>query len=496
MNQYRRGQYSNHQKSLQFFSNRIVWTVIFLIIAIPILNSLFFGDKTPKKNENPANGVALTLGEESSVAYIYSKDNKKTRLTSEGKVLFAADKYAEVERGFVNATLNGTKINIDANTQFSFIDDPTTSALAVTGAIWVDSHNSTIKANNLTANIPSNSIAIVEGTIAQGTVYAISGNTDIVTPKGQTTIKTGQMITIRNSDLENAALNLEEKIRPIDATLASQEIFRRNNGDTVLQQAKKAESEIPVQTASGAVLEGTIAENTSATGTTDEASQNTTNNKIITITTPVDGSNSKKDTITVAGTISSGVTRVTINEQEAIVSPVNETFSLADLALESGVNNIVYKAYDASEKELTRGVIAVIGPKTANNKKTIIPETINTNYGPRDFVITSPASNPYATSEDYIKVQGTVPHNAVQYITVNDYRLKEFKPNSTRWYYHASAKYGTMQEGANYYSIQFYDANNTLIHKQLLSIIKDSPKPVHNTNTTVTNEITLIPVNQ
>lgn len=85
----------------------------------------------------------------------------------------------------------------------------------------------------------------------------------------------------------------------------------------------------------------------------------------------------------------------------------------------------------------------IYGPKSNATANTIVPENFP---NLKDFVITAPASNPYATTESYVKVQGVVPKNSVKYITVNDYRLQKFVPNSTSWYYHANASIGTIKE--------------------------------------------------
>ena len=114
----------------------------------------------------------------------------------------------------------------------------------------------------------------------------------------------------------------------------------------------------------------------------------------------------------------------------------------------------------------------VHGAGTTSKVNTIVPENFP---NLKDFVITAPAKNPYATTESYVRVQGSIPAQTVQYITVNGFRLQKFKPGSTTWYYHANASIGTIKEGTNLYHIKFYDANNREIHTQIFTIIKDSP---------------------
>lgn len=180
------------------------------------------------------------------------------------------------------------------------------------------------------------------------------------------------------------------------------------------------------------------------------------------------------------------VKRVTFNDTDASVSRVNETFVMNDFPVKEDINNIVYKVYDDNNTLLQRGVLIVYGPKNTNKTATLVPE--NYPISSKDFVITSPTRNPYTTTESYVRVQGTVPANTVQYIVVNDFRLQKFVPNSTSWYYHANADIGTMKNGMNLYNIKFYDANNKLLYTQLFTIIKDDKTPPQQPSDTETAE--------
>ncbi len=46
--------------------------------------------------------------------------------------------------------------------------------------------------------------------------------------------------------------------------------------------------------------------------------------------------------------------RVTLNDQETQVSPVNNTFTFADFPLTAEINNIVYKAYNKDGKQVEK----------------------------------------------------------------------------------------------------------------------------------------------
>jgi hypothetical protein len=175
----------------------------------------------------------------------------------------------------------------------------------------------------------------------------------------------------------------------------------------------------------------------------------------------------KDKTIAVMGNIlSKEVKRVTINNIDATVSPVNGTFVLQGVPVTGEVFDIVYKAYDANNTLLQVGVMSVFGTKSAaeaNGK--LIPETFPVSA--KDFKITG-------TTERFIKVQGTIPKGTVDYIVVNDYRLQKFIAKSSSWYYFANMDTGTMQDGLNLYTIKFYSADDTLLYSQPFTIIKES----------------------
>jgi hypothetical protein len=62
----------------------------------------------------------------------------------------------------------------------------------------------------------------------------------------------------------------------------------------------------------------------------------------------------------VRGTINSKeIEKVTINNQDTVISPVNKTFSIENFPISNKINDIVYKAYNSDGKQLETGVITV-----------------------------------------------------------------------------------------------------------------------------------------
>lgn len=451
----------------------MIWIIAGAIIALFILFKIF---GSGAKSSTPTSGdfIALTPANNASAVYITPEGWARKQIT-ETTNFYSSDASASVEAGNANGTMHGSKLDIDENTEITYKTGQVKDASWTNDKIklnkWrllIESHadNLFVELNNFTAKIPSGTTIILEQTnIINSVAYAIAGNAEIMTDVGQQTLKAGEKILISPSDVKNTQTKLSELVGPVDASLENLKIFTRNNWKQLLTDSLAAgNTEIAPETASWETLSGS----TTSTGLVSTGSTT----KYISFTQPVDGATIKTQTTTIIGTIlSTDVARVTLNDIDAAVSPVNENFTMENLKLASGINNIVYKVYNSNSIELEKWVLVIYGPKGATAAKTIVPENFP---NLKDFVITSPAANPYATTESYVKVQWSVPKNTVKYITVNDYKLQKFAPNSTVWYYHANASIGTIKEGTNLYHIKFYDANDKLIHTQIFTIIKDS----------------------
>lgn len=262
---------------------------------------------------------------------------------------------------------------------------------------------------------------------------------------------------ISTSDINSPQTRLTDLTQPIDESITHNTLFIRNDGNTHITSTNTV---ITTEVQSGNIL---------ARGSGDTIAHA----QFITITQPIDNSTVKTKNITVVGDIhNDAVHRVTIDDIDTSVSPVNQNFILQNFSLKDEINNIVYKAYDKNNQLLEKWVLVVYGPKNTGAASTLVPQ--HSPISSKDFLITSPKSNPYTTTDSYVRVQGTVPVNTVQYIVVNDFRLQKYVPNSTTWYYHANAEIGTMKDGMNLYTIKFYDARNTLLYTQLFTIIKDA----------------------
>lgn len=106
------------------------------------------------------------------------------------------------------------------------------------------------------------------------------------------------------------------------------------------------------------------------------------------------------------------------------------------------------------------------------------------------FKVVAPASDFYETRETKVKIEGTVAAKAAHHITINGFRLNSFAANGTSWYYFANQQFGNLEEGVNTYTIQYFDAQDNEVYKQLFIIKKlppfSSTRPTTPTTTTTT----------
>lgn len=146
------------------------------------------------------------------------------------------------------------------------------------------------------------------------------------------------------SDLASTQTKLSELVGEIDETIAQIPLFVRNEGRSYL--TSKSEHDTSVETEDGS----------------DQETTTTSAHKgpWIEITQPLDGATLKTDKVTITGNIlNTELKRITFNDIDASVSPVNETFVLQDFSLTADINNIVFKVYDVNNTLVSRGVLIV-----------------------------------------------------------------------------------------------------------------------------------------
>lgn len=386
-------------------------------------------------------------------------ESSKNRITGTGgQPLYVGDKSVSVETGWANGSNEGISIDMDERTELIYENHSgsmDTFSLAK-WRVWVEQLNDSnlFKMKNLSVTLKSTDIVMLEqNTQIYSTVYALRWDILITTSVGSYTLKAGNRIMISSSDLANPWLQLASLVGGIDESITDTPIFIKNKGKDILNMLNIANEN-----------SGTIIDSGSTLGVSS----------LISILDPTDWSIVNKPSITINWMINSkDIKRVTINDQDASVSPVNNTFVFMNFPITSETNNIVYKVYNSEGKQIEKWVITIFGSKQAMQSANKLISN-NSPISSKDFQITYPTSNPFVTTDRLIKVQWLVPKDTVSYIMVNDYRLQKYNAWGTNWLYYANIDNDTMREGINLYTIRFYGPKNDVLYTQLFTIIKES----------------------
>lgn len=440
-----------HQSSLPW---RWIYSIV-VIIALFFLVKSFWGSPADEK----WTFLNVTTGS-GGQASVLSLGWKKREIEWEWK-LYSSDASLSIIAG--SATIGDDSITLfmDKWWEISYksLSGTTQSIDILHGRSWIEPQwNIVLNMKNLTAKLEAGDILLAEQqTQVYSILYALKWNIEIESPGRSYVLMPGKRIMISQSDLANPGTSLDSLAGSIDDGIRQNPFFISHNGESLLSDITKASS-TPEALSWSTVLSGSKlwGENT----------------KYVEIISPVDGSSVATGTIAIEGKLlSKDVKKVVINGKEAIISPVNESFSVKWIQLTSNATDIVYRVYDAWGNILERSLITIYNKNKNGGTDKLIPNTFPN--GDKEFRIVSPIENPYKTTESAVTVSGTVPKNTVEYITVNNFRLKKFTANSTNWYYYANVGYETMKEGFNLYEIRFYSANDTLLSTQLFTIIKE-----------------------
>lgn len=455
---------NTYERTTQRTKESLPWKWIFAISAIilVLLISRLFTN-----NSSSGWGIFLTVTpSEQWVAYISPEGENKTRIKLSDK-LYPKNDILSVEVWETKAEGGSIFMDFDKNSEVTYKSHSESwETLSLSkwrvwgvGKTW----ENTLELKNASIVFSSEDIVLAEQNTLYSNIYVIAGNPTISTKIWNIEVPAGNRIMIAASDLIGDKSRLSDLMWAIDESIMQNPVFVRNNGEVLLQKLK--------DTGTGMTMSGTWI-SFSWSGIEQKISH------AVSIQDPQDGSMITKGSIVVSWNISwDQIKRITLNDLDAVISPVNKTFTLKDFPITADTTNIVYKAYDDRGNMVDRWVISVFASKEAlsgNNK--LIPN--NFPLTSKDFKIVFPTENPYKTTDLQVKVQWSVTKNMVKYIVVNDFKLQKFVPNSTTWYYYANTQNDTMKDGINLYNIKFYGADNTLLYTQLFTIVKESKNAI------------------
>ena len=443
-------------------STIIKWALIWgaVILSIWLIKMSIWGS-TPSAN---ARGFILS----GSGKVVITNESGKKRDAEVGDILAPTDILLSAVSWVAELKKWWIRLWIDKGAEIAYSETSSSwTSISISGwRVWIEtSEKIDLTLKHIEVSLPKESITLIEQQKIHSIVYALRGSPSISAWSERSyTLDAGNRIMVSQSDLVNPGASLAKLSDTIDDTIRQNAFFLARNGQKILSESRKSASDtgalITLSGSSGAVI-------TQSTGISW---------KYIMISSPLDGSIVSGNTIKVEGkTLSSLVTRVVINDKDAVLSNQTGIFSIANIAMTTDTIDIVYKAYDARANLLERWVLSLYSQERKLGTERLIPTTFPASD--KIYRITSPTENPYKTTDASVTVSGSVPKGAVEYITVNNFRLKKYTPYASNWYYYANTSYATMKEGFNLYEIRFYGPNSTLLSTQLFTIIKEWGSP-------------------
>lgn len=401
--------------------------------------------------------LLVTPDSSASTVFIAMSESSKNRISGTGsQPLYVGDYALSVESGGARLVGSNTIIDIAERSEFAYLSQSSTGSTyqMTRWHIWIDqlTDTTTTEMKNISITTDPGDIALLEqSNQIYSTVYAIRWDITIRSTHSEYILKAGNRIMVSASDLSNPGLQMGTLAGGIDESITQNPLFIKNNGKNLLTSTS---------------MTGSVSSTTSGSITPTAGSG-------ISIIEPTPGSIVTTPTMTIRGTITSDIKRITVDNIDAVISPVNGTFAYTGFPITSETNDIVYKGYDERGQQVQVGVLTVFGSKQAlQSIQKLLPNA--SPLSSSEYRITSPTNNPYVMTDRATKVQWTVPKDTVGSIIVNDYKLQKFIPGSTTWYYFANMESGTMKDGINLYTIKFMWNKGELLYTQLFTIIKES----------------------
>lgn len=431
---------------------------VILIGAIYIIQYFFTKDTS---NTDAKNWVSVS----GSWKIVITNLNGKKRDITGNDIFSPSDSLISILSGNAHITGSGLDVWADKWSEISYenLNWWELSVNITQWRSWIEAKgDSLIRLKHINLTLSEGDIILVEQQRIYSIAYVLKWNTQVRASGSRDYIlEAGKGIKVSQSDLINPGTSLSSLIGVIDDSIKQNPFFISRNGQGILN-----ENTIENQT-------GTIITSSWSTATINQAGSWGSS---IVITSPLDGTVIAGSSLRVEWKILNPlVSKVMINDRDATLTKSTQSFYVTGIPITNDTIDIVYKAYNEWGNLIERGVLTLYSEEKKQGTDKLVPTTFPTSD--KTFRILSPSENPYKTNLNSVTVSWSVPKNTIEYITVNNFRLKKFIPNSSSWYYYANISYGTMKEGFNLYEIKFHWANSVLLSTQLFTIIKEWGTP-------------------
>lgn len=341
---------------------------------------------------------------------------------------------------------------------------------------WIESNSDDINISMRYANIAleKNSVVSLNQNDASSTIYLLSGNADVTNLGWQSTpLSPGEKISISRINASSEDLDISSSKEKIDSFFKSSDWFLDNNGHLILQ----ANPQTPL---------------------TESGSQDTTQQVwgLISFSNISDEMSTSLGNIDIQGTIlSEKVEMLTINNKQASIN--NKNFSLADVPLRSGINDVVVKVFSEDKDILEKRVYTIYSSSSANGSQDTSLTPTNTSnskvttykVNANDFGFTAPSNTgKYTTPYGEVTIRGYTKAKGIESVKVNGFKLSSFKGST--WRYHAFERFETLEEGTNQYRIDYIGGDGNIVYTDYFTIVKQANNLKESTTSNTGNEAT------
>lgn len=445
--QYRRNNISNT------FKDYFVPIVGFVLIII-LLYSFFNGGNDTENVVNIENRTwyALEFDGVDTEAFI-EYENEKKESVENGTEIFKGEKLI-VKNGNVDLSIGATtKIKVDKLGELKLNNDGSYSLFS--SDVWISSNDPLdINLRYAIVKTTGNTILSLSQNEVGSTVYVLGGTVEVSNLGGQSTLLgKGQKISIPRIDASKEDIDMSLLRAELNDYFIKSDWFLENNGPALLQQ---------IETPTG-------------TGSTDSKTW------LISFSGLSDEMRVDSSSLDISGTINSeSVEKISINNNDAVIQESDNTFSLSNVPLNSGVNDLVIKIYNINGTILEKNVYTIYtssNTNTVSQSVTPVNTSVNSSGGATykadatQFGFTAPSSSgKFSTTGSEITIRGITTAEGISKVTVNGFELSSF--NGSTWRYHAFARFETLLVGTNQYKVDYYGADDSIVYTDYYTIVK------------------------
>ncbi len=449
------------QNTLKDYLVPIIGWVIILLIIFKVFS---WGDETSSHTNTPSKNTGSIAGDihfawEGTEAFIVYPGGSKQQITDSTDIYNG--ETIIVKSGRVNIEgKNGMKISLNKIAELVY-HTPEKFSLKSSDAWFTLPKKSTISMRY--ANIETDDDAILSLTQneAGSTVYILKGIVKVSNLAGvSTSLAWGQKISVSRLNASKEDFDISGEKGEIDSFFKMSDWFLDNGGPSLIASIEAAEND----------EENEESEETQEHSSTD----------FLSLTGLKDEMSTDEKNLSISGKIGNAeVTSLTIGNKTVALK--DHAF-LYDIPLQSGINDIVIKLFNADKKIILKKVYTVYSSTTGGSADTTsAPKTIEkpAEYviSSRDFIFTAPsATGKFTTTSPEVTIRGKTTAKWIDYVKVNGFKLASF--HGSTWRYHAFKRFETLEEGTNQYKIDYYNADGNVVYTDYFTIIKKTAASV------------------